>query len=149
MSSIPPPVPVPERLALEDGRHDEPHRILGTHPAPGGAVLRAFHPSAMRCEALVGRDALEMEREGEGGLFTILLRDAKLPLRYRIRFHFEGGSTWEREDPYRFLPAMGDVDIHLFHEGTHRRPWHAFGARAVVIDGVLGFAFTTWAPNAR
>jgi len=150
MSLTPPPVPVPDRLALEEARHDEPHRVLGAHPMEGGVVLRAFHPEATRCEAFVGRCVLvEMAREGEGGLFTVALTGAVLPLAYRLRFHFADGPAWEREDPYRFLPTLGEVDVHLFHEGTHRRPWHAFGARALEIDGVAGFAFSTWAPNAR
>ena len=42
-------------------------------------------------------------------------------------------ATWERRDPYRFLPTLGDVDLHLFNEGTHRELWKKLGAH--VRDG--------------
>ncbi len=38
-------------------------------------------------------------------------------------------DVWERGDPYRFLPTLGDIDLHLFNEGNHRRLWERLGAR--------------------
>jgi 1,4-alpha-glucan branching enzyme len=70
-------------------------------------------------------------------------------LRYRLRFHFADGASWEHADPYRFLPTLGDVDLHLFGEGTHRRLWEKLGARQIEIDGEIGVAFAVWAPNAE
>ena len=35
---------------------------------------------------------------------------APLPLEYGLRFHFAGGNVWERGDPYRFLPTIGELD---------------------------------------
>ncbi len=70
-------------------------------------------------------------------------------LRYRLRFHFAKGKVWERGDPYRFAPTLGDVDLHLFNEGNHRRLWEKLGAHPRRIDGVEGVAFAVWAPNAR
>jgi 1,4-alpha-glucan branching enzyme len=57
--------------------------------------------------------------------------------------------VWERDDPYRFLPTLGDVDLHLFNEGTHRRVGERLGARVMEMDGVEGTAFAVWAPAAR
>ncbi|MFQ5693048.1 MAG: 1,4-alpha-glucan branching enzyme, partial [Nitrospinota bacterium] len=59
-----------------------------------------------------------------------------------------GGETGKRDDPYRFPPTLGDVDLHLFGEGTHRRLWERLGAHPCVIDGIYGVAFAVWAPNA-
>jgi 1,4-alpha-glucan branching enzyme len=148
-----PVAPFAERLALEHGHHSEPHRILGVHAAEHegrrGVVLRAFHPAAIACEATFpDGSSLAMPREGDGGVFAAFVPGAGAELRYRTRFTFDGGATWEREDPYRFLPSLGDLDLHLFNEGSHRRPWHAFGARCMSVDGVEGVAFSTWAPNA-
>src|SRR5439155_6695515 len=73
----------------------------------------------------------------------------KTPVGYRLRFYFADGGTWEREVPYRFLPTLGDVDLHLFNEGTHRQLWTKLGAHPRVMDGVAGVSFAVWAPNAR
>ena len=65
-----------ERLALERGEHAEPHRILGMrHHEEGGEkglLVRAFHPVAIGVQCLLPTgDELEMERDGEGGIFRI------------------------------------------------------------------------------
>ena len=135
------------------GDHDDPHHILGAHPGSvggkSGVTIRAMHPDAVRAEALLadGRQ-VTLERLA-GGLFGAFIPGAKLPLRYRLRFHFAGGATWERGDPYRFLPTIGEVDLHLFNEGTHRQLWKVFGAHPREIDGERGVSFAVWAPNAR
>ena len=36
-----------DRLRLARGEHHDPHSILGTHLAPDGTVIRAFHPDAV------------------------------------------------------------------------------------------------------
>ena len=135
------------------GAHNSPHNILGVHPASvegvGGVVVRAYHPDAVGVECLIeGREAVPLEPE-HGGVFAAFLPRASLPLRYRLRFHFDGGSTWDRGDPYRFLPTIGDIDLHLFNEGTHRRLWDMLGAHPREMDGVRGVAFAVWAPNAQ
>jgi 1,4-alpha-glucan branching enzyme len=133
------------------GDHDDPHSVLGAQPAPGGRglVIRAYHPDATGVECLFDRrKPVPMEREKDG-LFSCELPKAKFPLRYRLRFHFEGGQTWERGDPYRFEPTLGDMDLHLFNEGTHRRLWEKLGAHPATHDKETGTAFAVWAPNAR
>jgi 1,4-alpha-glucan branching enzyme len=146
------PLAIPEHdlERLLAGEHHEPHRVLGAHPADDGVVVRAFHPDAVAAECLPAEgEAFAMEGLDAGGLFGALLPDRGLPLRYRLRFRFADGSAWERDDPYRFLPTIGDVDLHLFNEGTHRRLWECLGAHPRRVDGVDGVAFAVWAPNAR
>jgi 1,4-alpha-glucan branching enzyme len=151
---VAPPAPNPSDVArLLAGVHDSPHAILGAHPVSAGAesgvVVRAFHHAAISVECIVeGQDPIPMLRV-EGGLFAVFLPKATLPLRYRLRFSFAGGSTWERDDPYRFLPTIGDIDLHLFNEGTHRRLWDMLGAHPRTMDGVAGVSFAVWAPNAK
>jgi 1,4-alpha-glucan branching enzyme len=135
------------------GDHADPHRILGAHPATvngaAGVIIRAMHPDAVRVEVLLADNrSVELARLA-GGLFGAFLPGEKLPLRYHLRFHFGGGATWERGDPYRFLPTVGEVDLHLFNEGTHRRLWEVLGAHPRDIDGERGVSFAVWAPNAR
>ena len=138
------------------GAHQSPHSILGAHPASvddqTGVVVRAMMSNAVRAECRIddGRVVqMEMEASGLVNLFSVFLPDAEFPLRYRVRFYFDDGAIWERDDPYRFLPTLGDVDLHLFNEGTHRQLWTKLGAHPRVMDGVPGVSFAVWAPNAR
>ncbi len=56
-------------------------------------------------------------------------------------------------DAYRFLPTLGEVDLHLFAEGRHERLWEVLGAHPrsfTTPDGVVdGVSFAVWAPNAN
>jgi 1,4-alpha-glucan branching enzyme len=149
----PPPADRDAVRRLLAGFHGNPHSILGAHPVTvqgtAGVVVRAMHPDATAVDVVPqGRDAVPMERE-TGALFSVFLPNATLPMRYRLRFHFDGGTVWERDDAYRFLPTIGEVDAHLFAEGTHRRLWEKLGAHIRTIDGTRGVAFAVWAPNAR
>jgi 1,4-alpha-glucan branching enzyme len=142
----------PNDLArLAAGDHDEPHRILGAHAVESGgragAVVRAFHPDAEACELIVDGTVHPMTLLG-GGIFEAFVVGAAPPFAYRVAFRFPGGATWERDEPYRFLPTLGEVDAHLFNEGTHRRLWQILGARVVTVEGTSGVAFSVWAPNA-
>jgi 1,4-alpha-glucan branching enzyme len=150
MSATPPAAAI---RRLVTGTHTSPHDLLGAHPATvgtvGGAVVRALHPDAVAVDVLrPGHPITPLVPQGDG-LFTVFLPDAQVPLRYRLRFHFPDGRTWERDDPYRFLPTLGSLDLHLFGEGTHRRLWRHLGAHVRRIDDVDGVAFAVWAPNAR
>jgi len=53
------------------------------------------------------------------------------------------------DDPYRHWPTLGDLDLHLFNEGRHRRLWEVLGAHPRTHEGVAGTAFAVWAPNAK
>ncbi|HUX35362.1 MAG TPA: 1,4-alpha-glucan branching protein GlgB [Gemmatimonadaceae bacterium] len=48
-----------------------------------------------------------------------------------------------------FPPTVGDLDLHLFNEGTHHRLWEMLGAHPRELGGVAGTSFAVWAPNAR
>jgi 1,4-alpha-glucan branching enzyme len=150
---MPAPPPPPLDLArLRAGEHAEPHSVLGIHPATvdglAGLIVRAWHPDAEACECVLpGGTAVPLT--GDRGLFSAFLPGETLPFRYRLRFRFAGGSTWEHDDPYRFLPTLGEVDLHLFNEGTHQRLWEKLGAHLRTVDGVEGVTFAVWAPSAR
>jgi 1,4-alpha-glucan branching enzyme len=139
-----------ELEALAAGRHADPHGILGAHPARGGVVVRAFHPDAASAECVLPDDTvIAMEALPHKGFFGAYLQGRSLPLRYRLRLHFAGGGVWEQDDPYRFLPSLGEMDIYLISEGTHRALWQALGAHPRQLDGVDGVGFAVWAPNAQ
>jgi 1,4-alpha-glucan branching enzyme len=146
------PLDPADLVRLVAGDHDEPHRILGAHAAQRGGidgmVVRAFHPDAGGCELVIEDRSQPMDKLG-GGVFEAFLPDSAPGIAYRVRFRFSGGATWERDDPYRFAPTVGNVDVHLFHEGTHRRLWEVLGAQVRTVSGISGVAFSVWAPNAR
>lgn len=164
-----------QRQAVLRGEHGDPHQFLGCHPAcvggVDGVVVRALQPTAHRAEVLLeaplprakaGDIAAEEASAEEAssqtelpmspigtGLFSAWLPGGEPGLAYRLRFHFDGGGTWERHDPYRFPPTLGDEDLYFFSEGTHQRLWQCLGARPRTVDGVDGYGFAVWAPNAR
>jgi 1,4-alpha-glucan branching enzyme len=45
--------------------------------------------------------------------------------------------------------VLGDVDLHLFGEGSHWNLARRLGAVPQTLDGVPGTGFSVWAPNAR
>lgn len=136
------------------GELADPHRLLGAHAVAidgqDGAVIRAMHPDAVAATAILAdRQEVPLRLTDYPGLFAAFISDATWPMVYRVRFQFSDGATWERDDPYRFLPTIGDLDLFLFNEGTHRKLWEALGARVIRHQGVEGTAFAVWAPNAR
>src|SRR5674536_370360 len=53
------------------------------------------------------------------------------------------------DDPYRFWPTIGDLDLHLHGEGRHEGLWRHLGAHVREHQGVTGASFGVWAPNAQ
>jgi 1,4-alpha-glucan branching enzyme len=138
-----------ERARLARGEHHDPHAILGAHGTVDGTVVRTFHPDATGVRVLLpDGESRDMVPLGDG-LWGALVPDATLPLAYRLRFAFPDGNSWERDDPYRFLPTLGELDLHLIGEGTHERLWDVLGAHPRTMGGTAGVAFAVWAPNAR
>ncbi|HEY0929095.1 MAG TPA: 1,4-alpha-glucan branching protein GlgB [Gemmatimonas sp.] len=147
----PPPAPEDAAHRLVRGESVSPHDVLGAHPATldgvVGVIVRAWQPRARSIEVLVGEQRVGMQREASG-LHTVFLPDRRLPLRYRFEMTDDDARVHTFDDPYRFLPTIGDVDLHLFNEGRHLRLWEKMGAHLRTMDGVSGTAFTVWAPNA-
>ena len=148
-----PPLDAEGLARLLAGVNADPHRILGAHEATRagvtGVVVRVMHPDAVQAECLPEEGApLPLETVALG-VFEGFLPGATLPARYRVRFRFADGATWERGDPYRFLPTIGELDLHLFNEGTHRRLWECMGAHVREMDGERGVSFAVWAPTAQ
>ncbi|MFD9326827.1 1,4-alpha-glucan branching enzyme [Streptomyces sp. NPDC060065] len=136
-----------DRERLLGGTHHDPHGVLGAHPVPGGVAFRAFRPYALTVTVVTDELRAELHDDGDG-FFSGLLPLRAVPSSYRLLVAYEG-TVQETEDPYRFLPAIGEFDLHLFGEGRHEQLWQALGAEPMVHQGVNGTRFTVWAPNAR
>ena len=130
----------------------DPHRLLGPHLQGDSVVVRAFRPEATGVTVVLDTGTrVPARRVHDDGLFEAELPpDAAPDPRGAYRLEVEYGEhTLTVDDPYRFWPTLGDVDLHLLGEGKHRALWRHLGAHAREHEGVAGTAFAVWAPNAR
>ncbi|MFC8935948.1 1,4-alpha-glucan branching protein GlgB [Rhodococcus sp. NPDC057135] len=136
---------------LSRGEHHDPHSVLGAHPHADGTVLRALRPHAESVNAVIGGKTFPLEHVSNG-IFAALVPYPDL-IDYRYSVTYPGGHTVLTADPYRFLPTLGELDLHLFGEGRHERLWDILGAHPrsyETPDGpVDGTSFAVWAPAAR
>ena len=143
---------------IADGSHYNPHEVLGQHDVPSDldhetrlTIIRARRPLAFAVTAvLASGQRIELAHIGHGiwqGAHTLGLGD------YVLDTTYGDGQKWVADDPYRFAPTVGELDLHLIREGRHERLWDVLGARycahAGVSAAVDGTAFAVWAPNAK
>ena len=143
--------PAPQELdTLFELRHPCPHALLGLHPSPEGAILRAWRVDA-RAVTVVSEsgDRFPMTKIRDEGLFEVRCRGESGWFRYTLVLETEEGKTLTIHDPYRFEPTVSDLDLRLFADGKHQRIYEHLGAHLRVIDGVSGVSFAVWAPNAQ
>ncbi|MHC5559752.1 1,4-alpha-glucan branching protein GlgB [Kocuria sp. U4B] len=151
------PVPVPEHVlaAVSEGRHHDPHSVLGAHPNPDGTVtVRALRRFATGVAVITEDGRVELEHEW-GGIFTGVV-PAREPGRipdYRLEVTYRGLEPQRGDDPYRFAPTLGELDLHLIGEGRHETLWTVLGAHVrrypSAMGEITGVSFAVWAPNAQ
>ena len=136
--------------ALAGGSHHDPHGLLGIHPVEKGVVLRALRPGAEKVVALIAGDRVELEHR-HAGVWEARVNGGTLT-DYRLEVTYDG-ATYPADDPYRYLPTLGEVDLHLIGEGRHEELWTVLGAHVRDYDTasgpVTGTSFAVWAPSAR
>ncbi|MGP2440690.1 1,4-alpha-glucan branching enzyme [Streptomyces sp. JW3] len=143
-----PALPAADRDRLLAGTHHDPHAVLGAHPLPGGRIaVRVFRPYARAVSVVTGTESRTGLHDDGDGFFSALLPLPEVPP-YRLLVTYDD-AVHETEDAYRFLPTLGDLDLHLIGEGRHERLWEALGAHPMTWQGVAGTRFAVWAPNAR
>ncbi len=137
-----------ERLA--GGAYPDPHGLLGMHPVEGGVVVRALRPGAERVVAHIAGVDVELAHRAAGVWEAAVPGGAVVDYRLTVDYH---GERYEADDPYRYLPTLGEVDLHLIGEGRHEELWTVLGAHVRRYDSpsgpVTGTSFAVWAPNAR
>jgi 1,4-alpha-glucan branching enzyme len=145
-----------ERDRVSNGSHHDPHATLGAHPvATGGWVIRALRPMA-KSVSVVFKNGKELELNHVWNGIWDGFVDAKSAPDYRIKTTYaqDGKTTeWLADDPYRHLPTIGELDLHLVAEGRHEELWNALGSHVLSIKGDMGISrgtsFKVWAPNAE
>ncbi len=136
---------------LVSGAHHNPHGVLGAHPIqPGRTVIRTLRPEAAAVSVVIGRTRTPMQRVHDGGVFEAVVDGG--PTDYRVEVTY-GEQTHTVDDPYRWLPTLGEIDLHLINEGRHENLWTVLGAHVHTYEtqggAVTGTAFAVWAPSAR
>ncbi|HET9655124.1 MAG TPA: 1,4-alpha-glucan branching protein GlgB [Kineosporiaceae bacterium] len=137
---------------VASGAHHDPHSVLGLHPHDGQVTVRTLRPFARSVEVLLPDGSAHPTTHEWDGIWC-----AVIPIQqgsdYRLRVTYEGGSPVVLDEPYRFFPTLGEVDLHLIREGRHEELYTALGAHLREFEGpmgeVTGTAFAVWAPNAR
>lgn len=135
-----------DRERLLSGGHHDPHALLGAHPVGGGIAVRALRPYARAVTVVAKGLRAELHDDGQG-FFSGLLPLRTVP-EYALLVTYDDNEI-ELQDPYRFLPTLGELDLHLIGEGRHEELWKALGAHPMTVQGVTGTRFTVWAPDAR
>ncbi|MFD9741112.1 1,4-alpha-glucan branching protein GlgB [Umezawaea sp. NPDC059074] len=144
--AAPPPSDVDRLLA---GAHHDPHSVLGVHHVGEGVVARALRPGAKSVAVVSGGEKHDLPRVADS-LFAGKLPEH--PGDYRLEIDYDGDVVTV-DDPYRWLPTVGELDLHLIGEGRHERLWDVLGAHRRGYDTPLGrvegTSFAVWAPTAR
>lgn len=143
---------------LLSGRYlGDPFAVLGMHEAVGNdgntfIFIRTLQPQAKMVEVLDGADGRTlgvMEKVGADGLFQLGFKDKKDFFNYRLKITLFDETQYVTDDPYRFLPVLGDLDLYLYNEGTHYRSYERLGSHLIKHQDVDGVSFAVWAPNAK
>ena len=135
-------------LALAAGRFTDPFSYLGPHSGAHGTQVRAFLPGALGVEVLAREDRRSLGLLALAHPEGLFIGSLSHLVPYVLRIEWKD-SIQETEDTYSFGPLLGDVDLHLFSEGTHYQLSEHFGSIIRTIDGVSGVQFAVWAPNAK
>lgn len=145
--------PIPQDPDLLDtvaqGQYYLPHAVLGAHLSDGSVTIRTVHHLADAVQIVTPDQTVDAVHE-RSGVWVAVFECDDIP-DYRVRVTY-GDQTTLMDDPYRFLPTLGEMDIYLISEGRHEELWKVLGAHLTHCTGpmgdVEGVAFAVWAPNA-
>ncbi len=134
--------------ALAEGRHGDPFAVLGPHKTGKGRVVRTLQPQASTVELLDRENMLcgAMKRVHPAGVFEVAMPPRLR--RYRLRITDGSGNVSVIEDPYALPSLLGELDLHLLGEGSHRDIDETLGSKVTTVNGISGTRFSVWAPNA-
>src|SRR5205823_13492079 len=110
-SAVPTPRAVPKETLgrVAGGGHHDPHGVLGAHVDDGVVTVRALRPGASTVTLAVGETTTPMTHEHEGIWATAFAADTVPD--YRLLVDFGDGFEHRQDDPYRYLPTLGEMDL--------------------------------------
>src|SRR4051812_27195194 len=124
--------------AVIAGETHDPHAILGAHPGGGHTIIRTLRKGAKSVAVLHDGERVPATKVHPDGIFAADLPGTVLDYRLEV-------DGVECDDPYRHLPTLGELDLHLIGEGRHEKLWRGVGAQAHGTGGGVA----VWGPNAH
>jgi 1,4-alpha-glucan branching enzyme len=132
--------------------HADPFGVLGLHSINGNQVVRAFRPDAKTLTVIDRpnpKNRYVAQRIADEGIFEATANGRTDRFDYLLEVTNWAGETTQFADPYSFGPLLGDLDMHLYCEGTHYEIYRKLGAHLMEVNGHAGVLFSVWAPNAQ
>lgn len=135
--------------ALVQGKHNNPHHILGMHECIDDVYINVFLPGAKVVTAIdtETKKKYTLVSERVPGFYSVVIKKQKR-FDYKLSVKFDDGEEITYIDPYVFESVIDPIDISLFNEGIHYDIYEKMGAHPMMVDGVEGVLFAVWAPNA-
>ncbi|MDP5226703.1 MULTISPECIES: 1,4-alpha-glucan branching protein GlgB [Arthrobacter] len=138
------------------GEHHAPHSVLGAHLGENGVVtFRTVKHLAEEVAVVLADDARIPLRHEDFGVWvgTYASPDGKHVPDYRLEVRYEDAEPVVVDEAYRYLPTLGELDLHLIQEGRHEALWTVLGAHvqhySSSMGDITGVSFSVWAPNAQ
>ncbi|PYI37908.1 1,4-alpha-glucan branching enzyme [Arthrobacter psychrolactophilus] len=136
---------------ISEGSYYAPHSVLGAHlDSDGKVTVRALRHLAESVQLVTAQGVIPMTHE-YGGIWVAVIpaQEADHVPDYRLDVRYADG-VHRTDDPYRYLPTVGELDMHLIAEGRHETLWTVLGAHVrhyhSELGDVSGVSFTVWAP---
>ncbi len=150
--TTPMPVDAATLAQIAAGAHWNPHSVLGAHLHDGALTIRTVRPLATSVVVVTADGRGYAMTHEQDGIWVVVLPSAEV-VDYRLDVTYDDVPTVRFDEPYRHLPTIGEIDLHLINEGRHEQLWDALGAHVRSFDGPMGtssgVSFAVWAPNAQ
>ncbi|MCJ2073914.1 1,4-alpha-glucan branching protein GlgB [Methylobacterium sp. J-030] len=140
----------PDAIAsLMGASHGDPFAVLGPHRVgPQAWEVRAVLPEARSATLVMDGRTAPFEKRHPDGFFVARVEGEHRPL-YEIEVESWDGSKRRRYDPYGFGSSIEQYDVAALREVGTNLVQRILGAQSGQLDGIDGFRFAVWAPNAR
>ncbi|WP_104087297.1 1,4-alpha-glucan branching protein GlgB [Arthrobacter sp. GMC3] len=142
--------------SVSEGRYYAPHSVLGAHLSTrtGGlelVTIRTLRHLAEAVSVVTAAGTTPMTHEFGGVWVAVLpVENAGHVPDYRLEVRYADGLH-RVDDAYRYLPTVGELDLHLMAEGRHETLWTVLGAHVhryhSSLGEVTGVGFAVWAPG--
>lgn len=140
--------------SVAEGSYYAPHSVLGAHlDGHGNVSVRTLRHLAEAVTLVTAHAGYPMTHEF-GGIWVAVVpeEEAGHVPDYRLDVRYADG-TQRVDDPYRYLPTIGELDLHLMAEGRHESLWTTLGAHVrhyhSTLGEVTGTSFAVWAPGVQ
>lgn len=127
-----------------------PFDILGLHQKGKSNLLQVCYPNASKVYAVISKNGKKTEKELEkvddAGFYAQFF-DADFDS-YKLKIQFDDMSSKEIYDPYSFQCSVDVLSVKNILKGKSVDAYNHLGNRQIKLNGVEGFLFSVYAPNA-